>query len=338
MPLSQLGDVHQALDTVLHPDERTERDQLGDLARHDLADRVGTRELAPRVFLGRLERERDPLAIQVDVQHLDGDLLADLNHLGRVVDVLPGQLRDVHQAVHAAKIDKRAEVDDGGHHTRTNLALGQLVQEVAAHLGLGLLQPRAARQHHVVAVLVQLDDLGFQGLADIGLQVPDPTHLDQRRGQEATQADVDDQAALDDLDDGPLDDLVALLLLLDRAPGPLVLRALLGQDQPAFFVFLLKDQRLDLIAHGNDLGRVDVVLDGQLAGRDDTFGLVTDVEQDLVTVNLDDGAFDDVAIVEVLDGLVDGCEEILGGTDVVYCYLRGRAGRIDCGRHVVDRS
>lgn len=64
------------------------------------------------------------------------------------------------------------------------------------------------------------------------------------------------------------------------------------------------------------------MLDGELTGRDDAFGLVTDVEQDLVAIDLDDGAFDDVAIVEVLDRCVDGGEEVLGGADVVYGYLR----------------
>ena len=115
--LGQLGDVHQALDALLDADERTERHQLGDLARHDLADRVGAGEVPPRVFLSRLERQRDPLAVHVDVEHLDGDLVADLDDLGRVVDVLPGQLGDVHQAVDAAEIDERAEVDDRGHDT-----------------------------------------------------------------------------------------------------------------------------------------------------------------------------------------------------------------------------
>jgi hypothetical protein len=49
------------------------------------------------------------------------------------------------------------------------------------------------------------------------------------------------------------------------------------------------------------------VLDGKFAGRNDTFGLVAD-EQDFVTVSLDDGPVDDVAIVEVFDGFVDGSE------------------------------
>ena len=124
------------------------------------------------------------------------------------------------------------------------------VRKFCADLGLGLLEPRTAGQHHVVAVLVQLDDLGLELLADVRLQVADPTHLDQRGGQEAAQADVDDQAALDDLDDRAGDDAVLFLDLLDRAPGALVLGALLGQDQAAFLVLLLEDQGLDLVADG----------------------------------------------------------------------------------------
>ena len=74
------------------------------------------------------------------------------------------------------------------------------------------------------------------------------------------------------------------------------------------FVFLLKNKSFDFIAHGNDLVRVDIVFDGKFTAWDDTFGLVADVEKDFVTVNLDDGSFDDVSVVEVLDGRIDGCQ------------------------------
>ena len=127
----------------------------------------------------------------------------------------------------------------------------------------------------------------------------------------------------------PVTIAVLLLDLLDRAPGALVLGALLGQDQPALLVLLLEDQGLDLVADADDLGRVDVVLDRQLAGGDDALGLVPDVEQDLVPVDLDDRAGDDVPVVEVLDGLVDRGEELIGVADVVDGDLRrgGRLGR-----------
>src|SRR4051812_11081234 len=299
--LGQLGDVHQALDALVDAHERTERDELGDLAGDDLTDLVRAGELAPRVLLRRLQRQGDPLTVQVDVEDLDGDLLAHLDDLGRVVDVLPGQLGDVHQAVDAAQVHERTEVDDRGDDARADLALGQLVEELAAHLGLGLLQPLAAGQHDVVAVLVQLDDLRVQHPADVRQQVTHPAHLDQRRRQEAAQADVQDQATLDDLDDGAGDDAVLFLDLLDRAPRPLVLSALLGQDQPAFLVLLLENQGLDLLTDLDDLVGVYIVLDGQFAGGDDPLRLVADVEQDFVTIDLDDDTFDDVAVVEVLD-------------------------------------
>ena len=262
--VGQLGDVHQALDALLDPDERAERHQLGDPAGHDLADLVRPGELLPRVFLRRLQRQRDPLAVHVDVQHLDGDLLADLDDLAGVVDVLPGQLRHVHQAVDAAQVDECAEVDDRRHDALADLALLQGVEEVLADLGLGLLKPGTAGQDHVVPVPVQLDDLGLDLLAHVRLEVAHAAHLDQGGRQEAAQADVQDEAALDDLDDGAGDDAVLFLDLLDRAPGPLVLSALLGQDQAAFLVLLLQDKRLDVLAGLDHLVRVHVVLDRQL--------------------------------------------------------------------------
>ena len=182
-----------------------------------------------------------------------------------MVDVLPRQLGDVDEAVHAAEVDERAEVDDRRHHTAADLARLEVGEELVALLALGLLEVRAARQHDVVAVLVELDDLALDLLAHVGLEVAHPAEVDERRGQEAAQADVEDQATLDHLDDRALDDPVLLLDLLDRAPGALVLRALLGEDEAAVLVLLLEDEGLELVVERDDLVRVDVVADRELA-------------------------------------------------------------------------
>ena len=229
----------------------------------------------------------------------------------------------MNQAVDAAKIDEGAAVADGRDNALADLTLLQLVQEFGTDLGLGLLQVCTAGQDNVVALLVQLDDLSFQLLANVGLQVADATHLNEGSRQEAAQADVQDEAALDDLDDGTGNRLFLGLQLLDGAPSALVLCALLGQDQAAFLVLLSQDKRVNLIADLDNFVGVDVVLDGQLAGRDNTFGLVSDVQQYLVVVNLDDGTPDNVTIVEVLDGGVYSCEEVLCGSDIVDRNLRG---------------
>ncbi len=144
-----------------------------------------------------------------------------------------------------------------------------------------------------------------------GLEVAHAAQVDERRGQEAAQADVEDEAALDHLDDRALDDPVLLLDLLDRAPGALVLRALLGQDEAAVLVLLLEDEGLELVVERHDLVRVDVVADRELARRDDALGLEADVEQHFVAVDLDDPAGDDVAVVELDDRGVDRVGERL---------------------------
>ena len=82
----------------------------------------------------------------------------------------------------------------------------------------------------------------------------------------------------------------------------LVLRALLGEDETPLFVLLLKNQGLDRLTEMDDLRGVDVVANRELPYRDHTLGLEADVEQDLVAVDLDHGALDQVPVVELHDG------------------------------------
>ena len=105
--LSQIGDVDQALNAVLNADEGAEGDELGDLTGHHLTNGVGAGEGLPRVLLGGLQRQGDAFTVEVNIQDLNGDFLAHFDDLGGVVDVLPGQLGDMHQAVHAAPGPRR---------------------------------------------------------------------------------------------------------------------------------------------------------------------------------------------------------------------------------------
>ena len=124
-----------------------------------------------------------------------------------------------------------------------------------------------------------------------------------------------------------LDDAVVFLDLLDVAPGALVLGALLGQDETPFLVFLRDDKGFDGVADLDDIIRIDVLLDGKFAGRNYTFGLVADVQENLVVIDLDDGALYQITIVEVLDGGIDCLDEVVNGADVVdgdlfdFCFV-----------------
>src|SRR4051812_15481772 len=296
--VGELGDVDEALDAVEDLDERAKRDDLRDGALELVADVVGVDDPLPRVLLGLLETEGDPLAVAVDVEHLDLDRVADREDLGRVVDVRPGQLGDVDEAVDAVEVDERAEVDDVRDLALDDEPRLQAVEDLLALLLALLLEDRAAAQHDVVARAVELDDLRLDLRAHVLVEVRHAADVDERRGQEAAHAEVDDEPALDHLDDGALDGLPALRRRLDAPPCLLEARALLGHDETAVLVLLGEDQRVDLLAELDFVVRVDVLADRELVGGDDPFALVADVDEDLVVVDAHDAARDDVALLE----------------------------------------
>ena len=219
--------------------------------------------------------------------------------------MVPRQLGDVHQAVDTAKVNERAEVDDRGDGALEAHALRQLREDLGALVLAALLKQHAAGQHDVVAVAIHLDDAGLDLGVEVHVEILDATKVHQRRRQEAAQTDVEDEAALDHLDDLAGDHFAGLELLFDANPRTLVLGALLGQDQTTVLVFLLEHESFDLLAQLHDVGRVGVLADGQLAGGDDALALEPDVHEHLVVLDLDDRAVDQVALVELGQRAVD---------------------------------
>ena len=109
---AHLGDVDQALDAGLELDEGAVVGDVGDPALELGADRIFQLDALPRIGLELLHAERDALGLAVEADHLDVDRLADMQHLGRMVDPAPGDVGDVQQAVEAAEIDEGAVVGD----------------------------------------------------------------------------------------------------------------------------------------------------------------------------------------------------------------------------------
>src|SRR4051794_20403004 len=292
----KLGDVHEPLHAGQDLDERAERDDLRDLAVDDVALGVGVDHLLPRIRLRLLEAERDALAVAVDVEHLDLDRLADLEHLRRVVDVRPRELGDVDQAVHPVEVDEGAEVDDVGDLALDHVAGVEVVEDLLPLLLALLLEHGAAREHDVVARAVELDHLRAELLAEELVQVLHAADVDERRRQEAAHAQVEDETALDDLDHAAVDGIAGLGGRLDVLPGQLEPRALLREDEAPFGVFLREHQRVDLVAEGDLVGRVDRAADRELGDGDDPLRLVSDVDENLVLVDADDRAVDDLPL------------------------------------------
>ena len=110
-------------------------------------------ELGSTPLVGLLEGQRDAAAVQVDVDDLDEDLVADLGDLLGDLHVALGQLGDVHQALDAVlDAHERAEGDELGDLAGHDLADGVGAGEGLPGVLLGLLE----RQGDALAVEVDL--------------------------------------------------------------------------------------------------------------------------------------------------------------------------------------
>src|SRR5437588_12268345 len=123
------------------------------------------------------------------------------------------------QAVDAVEVDERTEVDDVRDRPLDDHAGLEPVEDPLAVLFALLLEHGAAGEDDIVARAVELDDLALDRLAHVLVEVGNATDVDERCGQEAADAEVDDQAALDNLDHRPVDGLSGFGGGLDAAPG-----------------------------------------------------------------------------------------------------------------------
>src|SRR3546814_2150734 len=156
------------------------------------SDLVAARDVVPRILAQLLEAEADAVALLVVLEHAHVELLADFNDFGRMAHALPGHVGDVQQAVDAAQVHERAVVGEVLDHALEHGALDQLLEQLLALFRMLALDHRAARNHHVVALAVELDELELQLLAFQVHRVADRAHVDQGTGQERTDVlDVD---------------------------------------------------------------------------------------------------------------------------------------------------
>ena len=197
-------------------------------------------------------------------------------------DAAPAHVRDVQQAVNAVQVNERAEIGDVLDRALADVAGHHLGEQLGAFLGAFLLDEFAARQHDVLPVLVDFDDLEVVGVADELREILRRDDVNLRRGQKRLDADVDDQTALDDGLDLAVDRAAFVANGEDALPVLLELRLLVREDDGAFLVFELLDEDINLVA---DLDGLDVF---KFVGGDDAFAFVADVHQHFLGADFDD--------------------------------------------------
>ena len=125
------------------------------------ADRAGSQPviILNEAAVKRFLPEGDPLGLPFHAQHLDGDLLALTDDLGRVGDARPRHLGDVEEPLHAgAEIDEGAEVEHRGHAPLDDRARNDRLTNLVGSRLLLLFLQRAPRHHEIPPALLVLDD------------------------------------------------------------------------------------------------------------------------------------------------------------------------------------
>ena len=283
----------------------------------------------PRIVEQLLHAERDTVGLVVDLDDLDLHLLADVEHLGRVIDAPPRDVGDVQQAVDAAEVDERTVVGDVLDHAVDDLTLFEVLHQLLALLGAGLFQHGAAGDDDVAAAAIHLQDLERLRHVHQRADVADRTDVDLRARQERHGAvEIDGEAALDLAGDDAGDLLVALERLLELAPALLAARLVTRQD--GFAERVLDALQIDL----DGVADLDLGLPAgarELAQRDAAFGLRADVDDRKVLLDADDLALDDGAFRRAALGerFLEHCSEI---------FARRRSGTCGSGSHELSWS
>src|SRR5262249_30260621 len=126
--VGKLRDVDQTLDAGFDLGEGAESRKFGDAAGHDLIHLILLSYQGPGLGLEPLETEGDLTIFAIDADHVDLNLLADLQDLTRMRDLGPGKLGQMNQSVGSAQVDKGAKVTNAADHAGTSLAGLQLRQ------------------------------------------------------------------------------------------------------------------------------------------------------------------------------------------------------------------
>src|SRR5262245_33004420 len=109
---AEIADVNQSVDSVFNLDERAEVGEIAYAPFNGRVDGIFLVQALPRVRLELLESERNATLTRIHVKHHALDLVADVEHLGRMLHALgPRHLAYVDQSFNALlQLDESAVV------------------------------------------------------------------------------------------------------------------------------------------------------------------------------------------------------------------------------------
>ena len=226
----------------------------------------------------------------------------------------------VDEAVDAAEVDECAELCKTNDDAFADLTDGQRAEQLLFLLVEFFFQNLALREHDAMAFVIEVDHFEAQAFADEFVEVADGLTTDLRCGDEAAHAEVDQDAALDDLRDRCFDHFVVVVCGDDFFPRLEGTRAAFAQEEGAVLV-------IDPVDHDFE-GVTDFEFfwfdrKRELAEGKRTFRFAADVDEQFVLVFRNDDAGQDLAFVKNFEALF--VEALLEGELVFFFFDdRGR--------------
>src|SRR5262249_41621906 len=192
-----LREMDQPFDAFLQLDECAEIGHPGDRAFHALAGLVLLAREIPRVRLKLLESEGNALLGRIDLEHARFDAIADLQHVGRLVDARPRNVRNVQQRIDAADIHEGAVIGEAADSTLNSFTLFDFRVALLFRGALIVLEHDAAIDDDIFFGCVELDDAAADFLRDQLFHLGGVAGAAARSGHEGAHADIDAQPSLD---------------------------------------------------------------------------------------------------------------------------------------------
>ena len=286
--------MDETLNAFLQLNECTVWHHVDDLAVHFGALGILEFDGVPWIAFLLLEAQGDALALLVHVKDHHLDFLALLNDGVRVSHAAPAHVGDVEQTIHAVEVHEGAEIRDVLDNALANLAFLKVLEEGGAAGGAFGLQQLAARDHDVLAVVVNLQNLQIQFLIDEGVEVVHLTDIHLRTRQECLDAtDIHNQTALHSAGHQALDNRAFGMVVHDVIPRLLGLRLLDADLRSAVFTFQALKQNFDFIA---DIDFIEVL---EFRTVDEGLGLEAEIHHNAIVVLGDDLGFHNGILVRL---------------------------------------
>ena len=190
-----------------------------------------------------------------------------------------GDVGDVQQAVDTAQIDERAVFGEVLDHAGYHRAFRQMFQRDRFADRDLFLHGRLARDHHVAAAAIQLDDFDRDILAHQGIEIVDRARVGLRAGHECLDPHIHRQAALDAPQHAAGNHQLLLIGLFQVVPDAQARGARVReQDVPFGLLAAVVDHHIDGVSR---LHRDFAAGPLKLFDRNQPFGLVSEIDDDV---------------------------------------------------------